>query len=172
MIEQRLLFLGLLKEGPKHGYEIKKRIKDILSIFAGVQLKSIYYPLKKLEKDGYLNKRIMKAGHRPTRYVYSLSPKGEAKFKELLNKSLIEFKRPLFSLDLSLYFLPYIKPRVATRRLRGRIQLLNRLNRSLKNFLELQRQRRLSSYLLSILEHNIFMLEAEVKFLKRLIKNL
>jgi DNA-binding PadR family transcriptional regulator len=42
--------LGLLKESPKHGYEIKKKIKEILSLFAGVDLKSIYYPLRILEK--------------------------------------------------------------------------------------------------------------------------
>ena len=29
MIEQELILLGLLKESPKHGYEIKKKIKEI-----------------------------------------------------------------------------------------------------------------------------------------------
>ena len=172
MIEQRLLLLGLLKESPKHGYEIKKRIKDILSIFAGLELKSIYYPLRKLEEQGYLDKRITKPGRRPQRFVYSLTAKGEAKFNELLNKSLIEFKRPLFNLDLSLYFLPHIKLSSAKRRLKARIQLLNRLTKALKNFIEMQKQKNISSYLLSILEHNIFMLKAEVGFLKQLIKNL
>ncbi|MDD5044048.1 MAG: PadR family transcriptional regulator [Candidatus Omnitrophica bacterium] len=172
MIEQRLLFLGLLKESPKHGYEIKKRIKDILSTFAGVEPKSIYYPLRKLEEEGYLDKRITKAGRRPERFVYSLTPKGEAKFKELLNKSLIEFKRPLFNLDLSLYFLPYIKPEFSRRRLKARIQLLNRLIKGLKDFSTLEKQKKTSSYLLSILEHNLFMIQAEVRFLKQLIENL
>ena len=60
MIEQELLFLGLLKEGAKHGYEIKKRIKEILSLFAGLEIKSIYYPLRVLEKRGLVVKRIIK----------------------------------------------------------------------------------------------------------------
>ena len=50
MIEHELLFLGLLKEGPKHGYEIKKMIEEDLSQFIGLKIKSIYYPLKKMEK--------------------------------------------------------------------------------------------------------------------------
>lgn len=50
MIEQELLLLGLLREGPKHGYEIKLKIKEILFLFAGIDIKSIYYPLKVLEK--------------------------------------------------------------------------------------------------------------------------
>jgi len=172
VIEQRLLFLGLLKESPKHGYEIKKRIREILSTFAGVEIKSIYYPLKKLQEEGYLDKKITKAGRRPQRLVYSLTARGEAKFKELLNKSLIEFKRPLFNLDLSLYFLPYIKPEFSRRRLKARIQLLDKLTKGLNNFIQLQEQKHISSYLLSILEHNIFMLQAEIRFLKQLIDNL
>ncbi len=53
MLEQELILLGLLKDQPKHGYEIKKEIKEILSLFAGVDLKSIYYPLGRLEKKVY-----------------------------------------------------------------------------------------------------------------------
>ena len=30
MIEHELLFLGLLKDGPKHGYEIKRQIEEEL----------------------------------------------------------------------------------------------------------------------------------------------
>lgn len=172
MIEQKLLLLGLLKESPKHGYEIKKKIKDILSTFAGVELKSIYYPLNKLEKEGYLAKRITRQGKRPARFVYSLTPKGESEFLKLLNKSLVEFKRPLFSLDLSLYFLLYIKPKAAKRRLRARIRLLNLIAKGLKGFAVSQKKKHRPAYLLSILEHNILMLEAEVRFLGQLIKRL
>src|SRR3989338_1094771 len=113
MIEQELLLLGLLKEGPKHGYYIKLKIKEILSLFAGVDLKSIYYPLRILEKRGLVAKRISKPTRRPERIVYFLTPKGEIRFNELLTKSLLNFKRPQFSLDLSLYFLNYIKPETA-----------------------------------------------------------
>jgi len=172
MIEQKLLFLGLLKEGPKHGYEIKKRIKDILSTFAGVETKSVYYPLEKLQEQGLLFKKVAKYGRRPQRFIYGLSPKDEAEFYRLLNKSLIEFKRPLFSLDLSLYFLTFIPPEIAKRRLKARIQLLSRLEKSLQLFLRSQQQKNISAYLLSILEHNILMLKAEVKFLKQLIEKI
>lgn len=172
MIEQKLLFLGLLKESPKHGYEIKKRIKDILSIFAGVEIKSIYYPLKKLQQEGYLSRRSTKSGRRPTRFVYTLTAKGEAAFEDLLYKSLLEFKRPLFSLDLSLYFLPYMQPATGLRRLRARIQLLHKLIAGLSAFIGVQKEKNISAYLLLILEHNLFMLQAEERFLKQLTETL
>lgn len=171
MIAHELLLLGLLKESPRHGYEIKTKIKEILSLFAGVDLKSIYYPLRILEKSGLVLKRITQAGRRPKRFSYCLTPKGEARFQELLNKSFLNFKRPQFSLDLSLYFLNYSKPEIAKRRLRARLQILNRLIKSLKQMAtSLKKESPLS--LARILEHNLQMAKTESRFLSRLINTL
>ena len=52
MIENEFLFLGLLAEGPKHGYEIKRQLEEDLSPNIGLQIKSIYYPLQKMETTG------------------------------------------------------------------------------------------------------------------------
>lgn len=171
MIEQELIFLGLLKESPKHGYEIKKKIKEILSLFAGVDVKSIYYPLKVLEKKGLVAKHANKAGRRPERFVYTLTPRGQIRFGELLNKSFLNFKRPQFSLDLSLYFLPFISPQAAKRRLRARTQILEGLSRSLSQMaagFKKEKDRTLAH----ILEHNLEMVKAESRFLSSLTKSL
>jgi DNA-binding PadR family transcriptional regulator len=171
MTEQELILLGLLKESPKHGYEIKKEIKEILSLFAGIDLKSIYYPLRILEKKGLVTKRITKPGRRPQRLVYTLTPKGESRFKELLTKSLLNFKRPQFSLDLSLYFLNYIKPDTLKRRLRARLHVLEGLSRGLRQMIgSLKKQK--SASLVYILEHNLQMVETESRFLTDFIKKL
>jgi DNA-binding PadR family transcriptional regulator len=171
MIEQELLLLGLLREGPKHGYEIKKKIKEILSLFSGVDLRSIYYPLRVLEKKGFLEKRITKQGRRPERMVYELTPRGESHFKELLTQSFLSFKRPQFSLDLSLYFLDYIKPKIAQRRLRARKLVLEKLARGLRQMANPLKKRKPSS-LSYILEHDLRMVETESKFLDQLIRTL
>lgn len=169
MREQELILLGLLKENPKHGYEIKRKIKEILSLFAGIDLKSIYYPLRMLEKKNLVVKRISKPGRRPTRIVYALTPKGESRFNELLSSSLLNFKRPKFSLDLSLYFLNYIKPKVAKRRLRARMLILKKLSNDLGQMIgSFKKEKPLS--LIHILEHNRQMVETESKFLIHFIK--
>lgn len=172
MIGYELLLLGLLKESPKHGYEIKKRIKEILSLFAGIDLKSIYYPLRVLEKKGLVIKRVNKKGRRPLRFVYTLTSKGQNRFQELLRESFLNFKRPQFSLDLSLYFLNYIKPDIAQRRLRGRIFILNKIAKGLKQMLKTKGTKRFPLSLDHILEHNLKMLEAESLFLSHLIQTL
>lgn len=171
MIEHELLLLGLLKESPKHGYDIKRKIKEILFLFAGIELKSIYYPLRILEKRGFIHKRAAKLGRRPQRFVYELTLHGEKRFEELLNRSFLNFKRPQFSLDLSLYFLNNADPDIARRRLRGRIFILNKIAKELKGMIS-SGDRKESSCLNRILEHNLKMLEAESQFLVRLVKTI
>jgi len=172
MIENELLLLGLLKERPRHGYEIKVKIKEILSLFAGVDLKSIYYPLSVLERNGFVVKRASKEGNRPKRFVYALTDKGRMHFDELLTKSLLNFKRPQFSLDLSLYFLHYIRPVIARRRMQGRIFILKKVSRDILQLLKDKKSKKITQPLERILEHNLKMLEAESEFLKSLIKTL
>ncbi len=171
MIEHQLLLLGLLKESPKHGYDIKIKIKEILSLFAGVDLKSIYYPLKILEKKGLVVKRVTKAGKRPERMVYALTSEGQSHFDELLNQSFLNLKRPQFTLDLSLYFLHYMKPDVARRRLRARLSILRRISSGIEQMISVHAKRKPPS-LVTILEHNLRMLRAEEEFLDTLIKTL
>ncbi|MDD5408517.1 MAG: PadR family transcriptional regulator [Candidatus Omnitrophica bacterium] len=171
MIEQEFLLLGLLRQSPKHGYEIKIRIRQILSLFAGVDLKSIYYPLKVLEKKGLLDKYVGKEGKRPERFVYSLTKKGKARFDELLNKSLLNFKRPQFSLDLSLYFLDYLKPALSRRRLAARLTILKKISSSIEETLKARKLKN-SVSLLRILKHNLCLLQAESEFLSTLLKEI
>ena len=171
MIEQELLLLGLLRETPKHGYEIKTKIRQILSIFAGVELKSIYYPLRILEKKKLVLKRAVKLGKRPERFVYCLTHKGKERFEMLLNKNLLNFKRPQFTLDLSLYFLSYLPANLARRRLAARLSILKKISLGIK---ELLNSKVLKGSLANsrILEHNLCLLRAESAFLCTLLKKI
>ncbi len=171
MIGHELILLGLLKESPKHGYEIKKKIKDILSLFVGIDFKSIYYPLRILEKKGLVIKRSSREGRWPKRLVYELTPRGEGRFKELLSESFLNFNRPQFSLDLSLYFLDAIDPAIAKRRLRARMLILKKLSETLHKTLGSLKAQKNSS-LARILEHNLQMVETEFRFLSSLVKKL
>ena len=171
MIDQELILLGLLRQSPKHGYEIKVQAREILSLFAGVQLKSIYYPLKILERKGLLTKCVVKKGKRPLRLVYCLTPKGKERFEMLLNKNLLDFKRPQFTLDLSLYFLSFIKPALARRRLKKRLEILSKISSGIEQMFN-SKELKNSLPLLRIMEHNLCLLRAESAFLRALLKKL
>lgn len=171
MIEHELILLGLLAEKPCHGYEIKKKIKAILTIFAGVDVTSIYYPLAVLEKQGVVTRCIDRHGKRPRRFIYELTARGRQRFHQLLSKSFLDFKRPRFSLDLSLYFLDNIPADVASRRLRARMMILERLTDRLRHTIEtLPKPHGPTSK--RILEHNLQMVKAESGFLATLLETL
>ena len=171
MIEQELLFLGLLNDGAKHGYEIKKKIREILSLFAGLEIKSIYYPLRILEKGGLIAKRVVKQTKRPNRLIYKLTDKGRVRFNNLLLKSFLDFRRPQFSLDISLYFLRYVKSKVLKRRIQARMRMLKRISSGLNRMVHSLKSKKSPSYLWLILEHNLEMVNTEIHFLGRLLKH-
>jgi DNA-binding PadR family transcriptional regulator len=47
-----LAVLGLLQEGPRHGYELKQRCSEIVGPLWGVSFGSLYPALKRLERNG------------------------------------------------------------------------------------------------------------------------
>jgi len=47
-----LAVLGLLKEQPRHGYELKKRLGESLGFLWGVSYGSLYPALRRLEREG------------------------------------------------------------------------------------------------------------------------
>ncbi len=170
MIEHELLFLGLLKDGPKHGYEIKRLIEEELFPFVGLKIKSIYYPLKKMEKLGLIKKDVGREGRWPEKYVYTLTAKGEKIFEHLITESFLSIERPYFNIDLSLYFLPYVEKKIAKRQLRGRILFLRRIRRDLQG---LQKTMKTSQkHVNVILDHDLDLVEAEIRSIGRLMETL
>lgn len=100
-----LILLGLLKKGPRHGYELKKLIEEEIRPLTNITLTSIYYTLEKLQKVGYLGYDTQREGGRPERCVYHLTKKGERRLQGLLIRNFLFLERPFFNLDLVLYFL-------------------------------------------------------------------
>ncbi len=170
MIEHELLFLGLLKEGPKHGYEIKRQIEEELFPFVGLKIKSIYYPLKKMEQLGLINKDVGREGKWPEKFVYSITSKGEKIFEHLITESFLSIERPYFNIDLSLYFLPHVDKHLARRRLRARIIFLNRIKRDLEGLKKNVKNH--SQHLNIILNHDIDLVMAEIKSITSLTETL
>jgi len=170
MDEQELLFLGLLKNGPKHGYEIKRLLHDTLMPFISLDIKSIYYPLKKMEKKGLIAEYVGREGNFPEKHIYSITPKGEKRFDTILNESFLTIKRPYFNIDLSLYFLPYAQPQMAKRRLRARVSFLIKIKKELSQLKKDVKPDK--KHLDIILGHNTDLVQAEIKSISHLIKTL
>ena len=77
-----LAILGLLKDEPLHGYELRKRVAGI-GAGSGFSYGSLYPALRRLERDGHILK-TRPAGSIRGKKVYALTPHGNARFLVLL----------------------------------------------------------------------------------------
>lgn len=80
--------LGILKEvsGSATGYDIKKTCDDSIAYFWNENYGHIYPVLKRLEKQGLVNKKIEKTTNKRDKKIYSITDAGE---KSLLDWLLL-----------------------------------------------------------------------------------
>lgn len=169
MIENEFLFLGLLAQGPRHGYDIKRHLKEDIAPHIGLNIKSIYYPLCKMQEAGLIEKEIpSRQGRFPQRYVYRLTSYGRKKFDALMKQSLLSLDRPFFQIDLALYFLPLVGCHQARRRLEARTTLLKKFHKKLAVLQSCAKNKILSI----ILQHDLDLINAEIDSNKKIISQL
>ncbi len=102
----RLVILGLLRERPLYGYEIKQIIEEHMSDWTSIAFGSIYFALDKLTEEQYVEKvGIEREGKRPSRSVYQITEAGRAEFLRLLRAVWGELEREYFSFDIGLAFM-------------------------------------------------------------------
>jgi DNA-binding PadR family transcriptional regulator len=129
----RLVILGLLRERPLYGYEIKHIIEDHMGDWTSIAFGSIYFALRKLAEEGFIEKvATEKEGSRPSRSVYQITEAGQAEFLRLLREVWNEVERHYFAFDIGLFFMEalpteevksYLQRRVA--QLEDLVQYLN-----------------------------------------------
>ena len=102
----RMVILGLLRERPLYGYEIKQIIEEHMSDWTSIAFGSIYFALDKLAEEKFVEKvEVEQEGKRPSRTVYQITSAGREEFLRLLRENWQQFERQYFSLDICLFFL-------------------------------------------------------------------
>ncbi len=102
----RLLILGLLRNGPLHGYEIKRIIETEMGDWADVAAGSIYFALDKLAADTLIEEQeVSQEGGRPVRTIYRITGSGRAEFERLLREVWSKIERLSFPLDIGVAFM-------------------------------------------------------------------
>jgi DNA-binding PadR family transcriptional regulator len=117
--------LGLLKERPMHGYELKKRLSYMLGHFWTVSYGSLYPALKRLEKSGSIERAYSVKEKTRNRNVFRITGRGEAEFMRLLTEdtsdsSLVDTEK----FDLRMAFFQYLEPETRLALLETRRRLL------------------------------------------------
>lgn len=80
-----LIILGSLCQSPKSAYELQKQIEDRhLARWVKIGSYTVYKKVIQYEKKGFVLSETMKNGNMPEKTVYTLTPDGKAKFRELM----------------------------------------------------------------------------------------
>jgi DNA-binding PadR family transcriptional regulator len=164
-----LAILGLLKEQPMHGYELRKQLSQKLGFFWTVSFGSLYPTLAKLERRGVVEKTSPSREASRRRQVYSITPRGETEFLELLahsgGSSWEEDKFPL-----RLAFFRYLRPETRIRLLeRRKLYLEDKLDFGRASLRRSDRTGRVDSYTLSLMRHGLDTTERDIAWLDELI---
>ena len=102
----RMVILGLLRERPLYGYEIKHIIEDHMGDWTNIAFGSIYFALGKLAEEDFIEKiATEQEGNRPSRSVYQITDSGRAEFLRLLREVWSEVERHYFAIDIGLFFM-------------------------------------------------------------------
>jgi len=185
-----LAILGLLKEQPLHGYELKKRLADTLGLFWGVSFGSLYPALRRLERSGAieavtgdavqsvpipatgsiggetaaarLRQRITAKTGRRTKKSYRITPTGDEVFTELMTTPDGADDERSFALKLAFCDHLGAEARLAFLE-RRRTELLEHLNRTRTSSVRGNR------YTRSLVEHRNRTTERDLEWVDELI---
>ena len=170
----RLVILGLLRDQPLHGYEIKHIIEDHMGDWTSIAFGSIYFALGKLSEEGMIEMvATEKAGNRPSRSIYQITEAGRAEFLRLLREVWSEPERQYFAIDVALAFMNALSPQ----EIKGYLQKrLAQLQAGL-DYLKLHKQDQMSqpdvpASAVAIFEHARAHAEAELAWTHELLEKM
>lgn len=124
----RLVLLGLLRERPLYGYELKQIIEEHMGDWTNIAFGSIYFALNKLAEEGFVERvGTEQEGNRPARTVYQITDAGRAEFLGQLRQVWRTFQRQYFDLDIGLFFMDALPPDEVSSYLRARVAQLEQV---------------------------------------------
>lgn len=107
----RLVILGMLREKPLYGYEIKHIIEEHMGDWTSIAFGSIYFALDKLAQEGMIDKvATEREGRRPSRSIYQITSQGRDEFLRLLRQVWQNIQHLYFDVDIALFFLNALPP--------------------------------------------------------------
>jgi DNA-binding PadR family transcriptional regulator len=164
-----MAILGALKEKPMHGYELKKRLSDLLGHFWKISFGSLYPALKRLEAKNAIEKAYSVKEKTRNRYVYRITQEGEDLFQKLLvdtRKASEISDADKFSLRLA--FFQYMEPEMRLWLLeKRRGYLLDKL--SDMGSPSKSRYKESDSYRLGLYRHRQELMQSDVNWINEMI---
>jgi DNA-binding PadR family transcriptional regulator len=155
-------------EQPRHGYEIEQVIEERgMRNWTEVGFSSIYYVLKKLEGQGWVEGQLQEVGPGPARKVYQATSAGREAYRGAVLDALAVPRQQHSTLLLGLSGLPDVQLTAAVDALRQyRAALIERRENVQASW---DRQRPLPSFVEALFDYSVAMIQAEITWLEEFI---
>jgi DNA-binding PadR family transcriptional regulator len=163
-----LAVLGLLHEAPMHGYELRKRLHELLGAFRAFSYGSLYPTLRRMQARGWVTADAGSGRGGRSKVVYSLTAEGKERFAELLDEAgPSAWEDETFNVHFS--FFAQTDPEARLRILEGRRTRLEEKRERFRGAAARTRQR-VDRYTLELQRHGLESVEREVRWLTELIE--
>lgn len=164
-----LAVLGLLKEKPMYGYELKKALAERLGHARSFSYGSLYPTLKTLAKAGAVEAEYPKGETSRRKNVYRITEDGEQRFASLLEQVGPTTAEDQEAFMVRLAFFRYTRPETRKRLLERRrgylLEKLERIKESLKTVRE-----RMDAYSLELMRFEANETENGIRWLDTMIE--
>ncbi|PWW22205.1 DNA-binding PadR family transcriptional regulator [Geodermatophilus normandii] len=171
--------LGLLQQSPMHGYELRKRLAEVLGGLRSISYGSLYPALKRLYAAGLVTTdepdrhAPLPADAPPLtgrrgKVVYTITAEGKERFAELVSQAGPEAYDDGRLFGVHLAFFRHTAADVRLRILEGRRRTVERQRDGLRSSLARTRER-LDRYTLELQRHGLDSVDREVRWLSELI---
>jgi DNA-binding PadR family transcriptional regulator len=168
MTNAELAIISLIAEQPRHGDEIERVIEQRgMREWTEIGFSSIYYLLKKLEREGLIEGRLERAERGPARKVYRITQAGREACHAALLESLSVPWRGARPLMLGIGNLPALAPAEAQAALRQYCDALN--DRLAHVQARWEAQRPLPYFVDAMFDYTVTMVEAELRWVEKFI---
>jgi DNA-binding PadR family transcriptional regulator len=159
--------LGLLRETPMHGYELRKRLYTVLGAFRTLSYGSLYPCLHELLAAGLIAEDGTEPAGRRSMKVYRLTADGKERLQELLGEGgPAAWEDDGFGVHFA--FFGQTRADVRLRILEGRRSRLEERTEAIRAAFTRTRER-VDSYTLELHRHGLESVEREVRWLNELI---
>jgi DNA-binding PadR family transcriptional regulator len=171
-----MAILGLLKDSPMHGYELRKRLSTLLGAFRAFSYGSLYPSLRRLQEAGWIDEAPpledppggFGTRSRRGKRVYRLTAEGKEHFAALLAEVGPEaYDDEGFGTRLA--FFAQTRSDIRLQILEGRKQRMTEQADGMRSSLARTRER-LDRYTLQLQEHGLESADREVRWLTELIE--
>ena len=140
---RELFILGLLRRQPLSAYAVDKIIRDHLPLYRRFRSGNLYQFVERLSQGGLLLRRSVAArrGPRECKVVYRLSSAGEARFRELLRRVIVDVQSSDAALETAFVLLGQLARDEALGLMQDRMREIEAHERRLKRLFGEARER-------------------------------